>query len=407
MDESLPQVLCMSCATNIINSFLFQKLCQYSNDKWDEILGRFEDTLSQADAVSPMAQTVYFVMNEQQSIIYTSRKRHQVKDKDAALKKVKSIIKSRDNYFKIKTEKVNVMCDECGIKFDSNFLLSKHMKSHKSSRHPCKQCGKVFLTQVQMQEHIERVHYEKTIKCTKCDKMFSTEKILKQHDKLHHVAAMCKLCFIQFPSKNALRSHIDKHDVHKCPKCSKSYLNKWTYKFHLKICGKNSKHNPAFFCDICNKGYARKNGLRTHLKTDHGFGKVHSCEWCGKKFDAISRLKYHIVKHTRERNYHCDICGGKFVTPAALVYHTRLHTGEKPFPCDLCNESFLSASRRMEHKHRKHFGPSRECHVCHAKFITGHQLRKHIQRHFNPQSKLYVPNAEVPQEFRTIEIIDD
>ncbi|KAM3968965.1 uncharacterized protein ACR2FA_002701 [Aphomia sociella] len=390
-EPALPQVLCKSCAKIVINSYLFQKLCEYSDNKWKEVIGRFDDSLKQAEAAGPNIMTTYLIVNENDNLILTSRKNHIMRNKKSVLAKIKNILKSRQSYVKVK----HVICEECGEKFTSNCLLAKHnTKVHNKTRNLCLQCSKVFATPLQLEEHAERVHYPKKIPCTKCAKMFSTERMLKYHDKLHHIAAICKLCFVQFPSKKDLRAHLYKHNVNKCPKCNKTFINKYTYKFHLKICGNTDEKQPSFFCDICKKGYVRKNGLKTHLKTDHGFGHVLSCNWCGKKYDAISRLKNHIVKHTKEKNFHCDQCSGKFVTQAALVYHTRLHTGERPFPCDLCDESFLSASRRMEHKHRKHFGPTKECPVCHVKFVTGNQLRKHVQRHYNPHSKLYVPEVK-------------
>ncbi|KAH9632426.1 hypothetical protein HF086_010819 [Spodoptera exigua] len=395
-EHSLPQVLCVNCATMTINAYLFKKLSQFSTDYWNKILNRINTTLDQSQTISLNVQTLYYIMKDDENILYTSRKRHTVRNKKTIINKLKEFGKTKQTCYKVKKLKTSVMCEECGEKFTSNCHLVKHMKVHSTSKYPCSQCPKVFATQLQVEEHAERVHYPKKICCPKCSKMFSTEKMLRLHDKLHHVAAICKLCFVQFPSKKQLRAHLDKHEVNKCARCNKSFLNKQTYKFHLRICGNLEDRQPSFFCDICHKGYVRKNGLRTHLKTDHGFGNVLSCNWCGKKFDAISRLNNHIVKHTKEKKFHCEHCGGKFVTQAALVYHTRLHTGERPFPCDMCNESFLSASRRMEHKQRKHFGPTKECQICHIKFITGHQLRKHIQRHYNPHSKLFVPDAVPP-----------
>ncbi|CAB3245259.1 unnamed protein product [Arctia plantaginis] len=395
-ESSLPQVLCINCATMTINSYLFKKLCHYSNQQWHSTLCRLNASLNLTESLAPNIQTVYLMVNNKEHIMFTSRKHHTHRSKKSALAKIKEVMRVKQPYEKVKRQKSTVMCEECGEKFTSNCHLVKHMKVHSNTRHPCLQCPKIFATQLQLDDHAERVHYPKKLQCPKCSKMFSTEKMLKYHDRLHHVAAICKLCFVQFPSKKDLRAHLDKHDVNKCPRCDKSFLNKHTFKFHLKICGNIEERQPSFFCDICNKGYARKNGLRTHLKTDHGFGNVLSCNWCDKKFDAISRLRNHQVKHTKERNFHCDQCGGKFVTQAALIYHVRLHTGERPFPCDLCDESFLSASRRMEHKRRKHFGPTKECHVCHVKFVTGHQLRKHVQRHYNPLSKLFVPEVEEP-----------
>ncbi|XP_075987730.1 uncharacterized protein LOC142984186 isoform X2 [Anticarsia gemmatalis] len=380
-----------------INSYLFQKLCQHSNEQWHTSLQRLDESLNITDTAASSVQTIYLMLKDKDrdGSMLTSQKRHRFKSKRIVAAKIKDIIKAKQTVKRAKKQRSNVICEECGEKFKSNCHLIKHMKVHSNTRFPCKQCPKVFASKIQLDEHAERLHYPKKLQCPKCSKMFSTERLLKYHDKQHHITAICNLCFVQLPSKKALRAHLDKHDVNKCPRCNKSLINKHTYKFHLKICGIEEK-TPNFFCDICNKGYARKNGLRTHLKTDHGFGNVLSCKWCGKKFDAVSRLRNHQVKHTKEKNYRCEQCQGKFVSRAALIYHIRLHTGERPFPCDLCNESFLSASRRMEHKRRKHFSPTKECHICHVKFVTGHQLKKHVQRHKNPQSKLFVPEMEGP-----------
>nr|XP_021198870.2 gastrula zinc finger protein XlCGF26.1 [Helicoverpa armigera] len=392
-EACLPQVLCMNCATMTINSYLFKKLCQSSNENWNMVLNKLDTSLEQSSGTGPNVQTIFLMIKQDENLMFTSRK-SLARSKKTALRKLREVLKAKQPCHRTKKQNSNTICEECGERFKSMCTLVRHRKLHSNDKLACTQCPKIFTTQAKLDEHSERVHYPKKIKCPKCPKMLSTNKMLKIHDKFHHVAAICKLCFVQFPSKKELRAHLDKHEVNKCPHCNKSFLNKQTFKLHLKICGTAYEQQPQFFCDICLKGYARKNGLRTHLKTDHGFGNVLSCNWCGKKFDAISRLNNHIVKHTKEKNFHCELCGGKFVTQAALVYHTRLHTGERPFPCDLCSETFLSASRRMMHKRRKHFGPTKECPICHVKFVTEHQLRKHVPRHYNPHSKLFVPGAE-------------
>ncbi|CAK1594903.1 unnamed protein product [Parnassius mnemosyne] len=390
MEPLLPQVLCTSCARNTINCYLFQKLCILSYNRWNAVLDKIKESLAHSSGIGHNIHSIYLMINKTDNIMFTSKKSYSGKSKRIALIKIKEIMKGRQKYTKLK--ETNSICEECGEQFNSSILLIRHMKLHTKFNNPCKKCPKTFSTPLQLEEHAERVHYPKQLQCTKCAKRFSTERMLKIHHRMYHVAAECKQCCIQFPSKKALHNHMNKHAIHRCSRCNKSFMNKHTFRFHLKVCGNAKEKKLSFFCDICSKGYVRKNGLRTHLKTDHGFGEVISCKWCNKKFDAMSRLKNHIVKHTRERNFHCDQCGGKFVTQAALVYHIRLHTGERPFPCDMCDDSFLSASRRMEHKRRKHFEPTQECHICHVRFVTGHQLRKHIQRHSNPHSKLFVPN---------------
>lgn len=389
----MPQVLCKECANMLVQSYLFKRLTVYSNNKWTEALTNLENGSKDTNEVNPLTECILVMVKKDESFIIASNKK--ITNKNKSVEKVNAIIKrSQDKLTESRKPKrsrhISSTCSKCGKTFGSDLLLTKHMAVHSDEKHPCPKCAKVFPTWKQVLGHIDRIHKPKNLQCNKCSKRFSTKPILAYHYQMHHVTANCKFCDLQFPSKYALRAHLDKHEVNHCPSCGKTYRNKNTFKMHLNICG-NADKQPNFFCDICDKGYIRKNGIRTHLKVDHGFGKVLTCNWCNKKFDAISRLKMHTVKHTKERNFTCDLCGGKFVTYPALVYHKRLHTGEKPFPCDLCDESFLSASRRMEHKHRKHFRPTKECHLCDMKFVMASQLKKHVNRHYNPQSKLYIP----------------
>lgn len=353
--------------------------------------------------LSPNVQTAFIVVNKDENVFYTSKKFTSMKTKSAALLKIKQIMAGKVKYM---NQIKQLVCEECGVKCSSMRNLERHMKLQHFYKEgvapqdikeirkrivPCKHCAKTFRTENQLSAHSIRVHSAKKYQCSKCTKMFSCRSLLNTHDRNYHVGTYCNVCLLLCPSRYALKKHMNIHEDNTCHKCDKSFKNRCTYKKHIQVCGDPSTKICKFFCDICSNGYRHKSGLRGHLRMAHGFGKVVSCNWCSKKFDAISKLRLHIVKHTRERNFCCDYCDGKFVTPAALRYHVRLHTGERPFPCDLCDESFLSASRRMEHKYRKHFEPSKECPICHVKFPTGSQLKKHVPRHSNPHSKLYVP----------------
>jgi KRAB domain-containing zinc finger protein len=371
------------------NAYLFRQLTHYYNNKWLDVLSKLENAMDATRTVSESAKTVYVLMVDNENILLTSRS--STKEKSKSLNKMRDIIRYKKRYDS-KQNVPEIVCEECGEKFKTNGHLMKHnSKVHNQIRFPCPKCPQVLLSKALLETHMVRTHYPKKYRCPKCDKMFSTKNLLSYHDKLYHMAVLCKLCFVQFPSKRDLRAHMNKHDVNNCPRCGKAFYNRQTYKMHLKICGNLEHKKLKFFCDLCSKGYVQKPALRSHLKTDHGFGvNMHYCKYCDKKYDAASKLRNHMVVHTRERKYHCEQCGSKFVTSAALLYHTRLHTGEKPYKCDMCDESFVSASRRMEHKHRKHIGPKKECPICHGKFVLSNQLKKHIKKHSDPSSKLYV-----------------
>lgn len=350
-------------------------------------------SLSQSNFIESPSQTAYLILNKNDNLLLQSCKSYGATPKKVAV--LKDIMICCRRYIQEKRKLRGFQCDECDKRFSCHDYLTKHKKLHNRSPNPCPKCLKVFLTTTQLAEHMERVHYPKTIQCSECSRKFGTQKTLKAHKRMHHTPAMCKFCNIDFPSRLELRAHMDKHGAATCQTCNKKFSSQHTYKVHLKSCGEKGKIREKYICDFCNKCYFSKNGLITHLKIDHGFAKkVLTCKWCNKKFDAISRLNNHIVTHTKEKKFHCEQCGGLFVTQAALTYHIRLHTGERPYPCDMCDESFLSSSRRMEHKRRKHIGPTKECSLCQMKFLTQFQLRKHIKRHFNPSSKLYITETD-------------
>ncbi|XP_063370479.1 zinc finger protein 354B-like [Cydia amplana] len=273
----------------------------------------------------------------------------------------------------------------------------------------CNGCEKTFENITMLRLHYTRVHAVKKLQCPKCDHKFATSKLLEYHLSLSHVNAVCYECGKTFTNIASLKKHELSHNVlskYICQNCHRVYKTLRTMKDHIynAVCERGGRTGKSvnigkFICDICENHFATKNAVRSHMITLHGFGcddAVHTCSWCNKRFEALSSLKGHIVKHTRERRFQCDLCNEKFVTHPALVIHTRLHTGERPYLCDYCDEGFISASRRMEHMRRKHLEPSLPCRLCPMIFKSGAGKRKHERRHFNPASKLYVQKALRP-----------
>ncbi|XP_041985604.1 zinc finger protein 62-like [Aricia agestis] len=362
-EPALPGFLCVSCATLSVNAFLFQKLCECSEQQWKTSFNLLEKFFTQSETLNTRAVSVFFNVEENEML--TSYNPMPVKNKKYVVAKLQRNMKIRK---KRKNEK-NII----------------------QRRFPCQTCGKEFSKFYELETHKQQVHYPKTIGCDLCTKKFSTEKLLCKHKKTNHVSLSCYVCNQEYSSKNSLRTHMVKHTNNKqdtCPRCNKEFSNPQSYKFHLKNCGQ-------YICDMCGKEYSQKCSLMFHLACTHGFSNnIRTCLWCDKKFLNASTLKQHEVKHTRERNFTCEICGGKFVTNRALIYHRRLHTGERPYPCDICGESFLNSSRRMMHKRRVHLGPDKECEICSAKFHSNTELQRHKRRHDNPHSKeYYVPKG--------------
>ena len=68
--------------------------------------------------------------------------------------------------------------------------------------------------------------------------------------------------------------------------------------------------------------------------------KQYGCPFCPKILPYSSRMKQHILIHTKEKPFKCDTCGKGFRQKGGLNQHLMIHTGEKKFWCNFCGKGF-------------------------------------------------------------------
>ena len=56
-------------------------------------------------------------------------------------------------------------------------------------------------------------------------------------------------------------------------------------------------------CDVCDKGYATKQGLKRHMET-HTETQKHTCEICSAKFSYYHMHREHMHHHNDENHTH-------------------------------------------------------------------------------------------------------
>ena len=62
-------------------------------------------------------------------------------------------------------------------------------------------------------------------------------------------------------------------------------------------------------CEICNKEFKTKSGLRQHISIIHGEQKENKCNICLKIFHLQSKLTSHMKSvHENKKNHKCDSC---------------------------------------------------------------------------------------------------
>ncbi|RVE49450.1 hypothetical protein evm_005881 [Chilo suppressalis] len=383
--------VCQLCLQSALRSYIFLKTSLYNSDLLTNTINGLLNSIKNTEEETQSFKTLFVSLNTED---FSSKQFYDVR------KRVTSLSMAHHRYKLLDSLKIKSECEktEETIKSLGNCVVpistKDMMYDSNSSIIRCKECLKAFFSMLNLRNHYIRVHAPKLYKCTECKKAFGSPSYLETHKAQKHSTIICSECGKTFKNQRSFKCHEMSHLMRfVCQDCGRVYKNKSTFKKHieLNVCSQKTRASPAnakYTCDYCNKKYTQKVSLRVHIQYEHGNYKYHVCNVCNKKFWAQSRLKAHMVKHTKEKNFACSLCDGKFVTKEALLYHTRIHTGEKPYECTGCDARFLSASRRTDHFKRHHTNATLECDICGSKFNSRNYLHKHKRGHFssNPRA---------------------
>ena len=80
----------------------------------------------------------------------------------------------------------------------------------------------------------------------------------------------------------------------------------------------DSVKSVHFLSDLPNLG--QQSPARRTVKED-SYKPKFSCEYCGKLFIHLSKLKRHLPQHTDERAFKCDICEKSFKRKDTMQEH--------------------------------------------------------------------------------------
>lgn len=233
------------------------------------------------------------------------------------------------------------------ILFVDNFLLKtankgsllkkgnerKGERQIKTREYCCDECGKTFVKNSSLKEHIQTIHEDNLpFICDLCGytnrKLVNLSNHMKsKHMQLEHV---CLICGQAFVAKGVLKNHLLLHS-----------------------------YDKKFECKLCGKQFAQNAGLLIHLAQTHK-QKTYPCSDCGKIYKSYHRLYQHRYVHEGERatqakkKFVCEICGWNAFTAQTLENHKVKHTKEKPFSCDICGSEFGWMRALNFHKKKLH-----------------------------------------------------
>lgn len=100
-------------------------------------------------------------------------------------------------------------CDICHGTFDLE-RRKQHMQSHTGERnHQCAECGRLFMTKINLRSHMLSHTEERNYRCDLCPKVYKRSSKLSQHRRSHLVDFVykCKFCSQGFKAKISLVKH--------------------------------------------------------------------------------------------------------------------------------------------------------------------------------------------------------
>jgi len=179
----------------------------------------------------------------------------------------------------------------------------------------CEECSRIIPSEEALQSHKETVHStHKTLKkqysCPNCGKKFSFLSNIYKHQMLVHKA-----------TEN--NPHLLNNTDILLDTESSDRLSPPTPSEKTKANSKSS--NPSVVCKVC--GITCKNRRSLVAHNQKHYGRLHECHvaGCGKRFTESSKLRRHMVVHTKEKNFLCPLCKKRFTLLQNVKSHVKNH----------------------------------------------------------------------------------
>ena len=299
-------------------------------------------------------------------------------------------------YNHLKTHDQNIVkkykCNLCDYKTWRGGEIKSHLMSHmeqKPEKFFCNTCDFKTWRKVHLDRH-NLVHTSETpFTCNLCNVKVKSKFHLTAHQRQVHRTGKqfeCDICSKSFPKPGLLKMHIErmhtiKEKLIKCHLCEKYFAFKVDLKSHLKVHDEPSRRFP---CNVCEKSFTKTTHLERHKKlhTTTEITKPFKCDKCELSFRENYNLKRHIDRvHDKKifKQFDCDKCSKKFNSKARLEDHKQLDHEKinQNLECNECFKTFPIQLVLKRHKRVVHRNPEHECKICHMSFKAKAKLERH------------------------------
>lgn len=252
-------------------------------------------------------------------------------------------------------------CPLCNKHFISDYFLKRHILKHIHKKINCTICHREYKSKFYLYEHRKMTHILKKqnyLSCKECGRSFLSQDKLYKHEKLHK-ATQCQLCDKVFSTQAQYTNHIQRHSVklkiinqrraQTCSFCEKecpndNELSLHVNKVHLQI--------KPYSCDMCERQFYTESNLKYHKKV-HSMYSKETCEFCNKTFKCRKQLVIHVRKHIGVKPFSCQICGQAFYSSYKAREHMKVYHGGR-YCCRICKTTFVTKYGLKDHVLNEH-----------------------------------------------------
>ncbi|CAH0698265.1 unnamed protein product [Spodoptera exigua] len=251
-------------------------------------------------------------------------------------------------------------CIKCGYQCYSVRRLNYHVKCHRS--YQCVYCDAEFQDVSSFYAHYKALH--SVFLCDHCGKRCKTKYMLEKHMSRHSDSHVCSTCSRKYKSRAALRKHYAlKHSTCAaeqayCVLCDKQYESEYVYRRHVHTSVAHRRERDLqvkkkYPCPECSNIYSRRAYMMNHYRHVHMNQSKYYCGTCERHFlnrtRYIDHMRYNHEGVKKEKNKLCNICGRGFAANRTLLNHMRTHSGERPYECEYCSSKFTQRTSMLSH----------------------------------------------------------